>query len=160
MSSKKCILFSYGVGGHNAQMNRLVPKLKPFLNDSTLISLSDNKNKPEWSDVHFITGEMRSKYKHTDIFFNLGPIKILGSLFSIRKKYHIDAVVSTGPGISFLSALFFKVFGAKIVHVETWSRFNTRSFTGKLMYLVSDKFYVQNKSLLKLYPKAIYSGLL
>ncbi|EFD8919357.1 polysaccharide biosynthesis protein, partial [Escherichia coli] len=34
----------------------------------------------------------------------------------------------------------------------------TYSLSGRIMYRLSNKFYIQNKSLLKLYPKAIYSG--
>ncbi|MDD2698435.1 MAG: hypothetical protein PHF17_06500 [Arcobacteraceae bacterium] len=71
----------------------------------------------------------------------------------LHKKYDVKAVVSTGPGIV---SLFFKIFGKKIVFVETWSRFETKSMTGK----IADKFYIQNKSLQKHYPKAIYGGLL
>ena len=46
------------------------------------------------------------------------------------------------------------------VFFVTWSRFETQSYAGKVMYRIADRFYIQNKSLLKFYPKAIYSGLL
>lgn len=156
----KCVLFSYGTGGHTAQMNNLLLILKPLLKDYKLISISDNKIKPVWSDEHFITGEVRKKFNLTLGLFNLGPLKILRTLKCIKNKYQIKAVISTGPGISILSALYFKFRGAKIIHIETWSRFTTYSLTGRIMYRIADKFYIQHKSLIKLYPKAIYSGLL
>ncbi|MCM8011711.1 UDP-N-acetylglucosamine transferase subunit ALG14, partial [Enterobacter hormaechei] len=31
-------------------------------------------------------------------------------------------------------------------------------FSGRIMYHLASKFYVQNESLLQLYPKAIFSG--
>lgn len=161
MPSNKNVLFSYGVGGHNAQMNRLAAKLTPHLLDYKIISISDNKNKPDWSCTHYVTGEVRSKHSHIDILFNSGPLRVIKTLLQIKGKHkHIDVVVSTGPGISLFSAFFFKFFGAKIIHVETWSRFYSKSLTGKIMYLISDKFYVQNESLKKIYPNSIYSGVL
>ncbi|HAO9336376.1 TPA: polysaccharide biosynthesis protein, partial [Escherichia coli] len=48
--------------------------------------------------------------------------------------------------------------GTKVIYIETWSRFTTYSLSGRIMYRLSNKFYIQNKSLLELYPKAIYSG--
>jgi UDP-N-acetylglucosamine:LPS N-acetylglucosamine transferase len=77
----------------------------------------------------------------------------------INQKHSVKAVISTGPGISILTALFFKLFTkAKVIHVETWSRFYSKSLTGRILYRLSDFFFVQNEELLKLYPKAIYRG--
>ena len=67
-------------------------------------------------------------------------------------------MVSTGPGIAILPAILTRSFGGKVVHIETWSRFYSKSMTGKVMYFLANKFYVQNQSLLKLYKQAIYSG--
>ncbi|EJG1064216.1 PssD/Cps14F family polysaccharide biosynthesis glycosyltransferase [Vibrio parahaemolyticus] len=160
MSCSKSILFCYGVGGHNSQMNRLVERLKPHLENAKLISLSDKKDAPDWADEHYVCGELRSKHRHIDSLLNTGPAKIVTCLIKIRRNHHIHSVVSTGPGICIVAALFYKIMGAKIVHVETWSRFKTRSLTGRIMYKLADKFYVQNESLVRLYPKAIYAGLL
>ncbi|AZG74177.1 polysaccharide biosynthesis protein [Shewanella livingstonensis] len=160
MNSTKKILLTYGVGGHSAQMNRLVPKIKPLLADSKLISISDNTINPTWSSCHYVTGEVRNKNNHMEIFSNFGPLTVLKSLFKVNHEHKVDVVISTGPGLCFLVSLFFKLRGAKIVHIETWSRFTTKSFTGSLMYYISDRFYIQNKELIKIYPKAIYAGLL
>ena len=78
----------------------------------------------------------------------------------MKKKYNVLAVVSTGPGIAIVVSLFFKIFLVKIIFIETWSRFNTKSLTGTIMYKISNKFYIQNKSLQSIYPNSIYSGLL
>ncbi|WP_318422582.1 PssD/Cps14F family polysaccharide biosynthesis glycosyltransferase [Photobacterium leiognathi] len=158
--NKPSILFTYGEGGHSAQMNRLVTKLKCNLENFEIISLSDLKKTPNWSSHHYVTGEARGKYTNFQLLTNLGPFKIFKSVFFINKKYNIKAMVSTGPGISVIAALFFKSIGVKIIHVETWSRFTTRSLTGRIMYLLADRFYVQHESLLKVYPNAIYAGVL
>ncbi|GAA04677.1 PssD/Cps14F family polysaccharide biosynthesis glycosyltransferase [Photobacterium leiognathi] len=160
MYSNKAVLFSFGVGGHNAQANRLASILLDDLSDFDIVTISDLKKKPEWSQRHYICGELREKESHLQMLTNLGPFKILKTIFKIKKENNIKCVVSTGPGISILTSVFFKIFGVKIIHIETWSRFTTKSMTGRFMYYLSDKFYIQNKSLKDIYPNAIYAGML
>jgi beta-1,4-N-acetylglucosaminyltransferase len=78
----------------------------------------------------------------------------------LYSKYEIQAIVSTGPGIAIPISLYFKIKGVKIIFIETWSRFETQSLTGKWMYKIADNFYFQNQSLKKIYPNAVWSGLL
>ncbi|BCV48803.1 hypothetical protein TUM17382_14960 [Shewanella algae] len=92
-----CILFVYGEGGHAAQMNRLAPFIFDKVGDKIFLSLSDSKLHPSWSSKHFVSGEFRSKSRHSDWLFNKGPIEILKSLLEIRKSYKVVAVISTGP---------------------------------------------------------------
>lgn len=158
MSSYNSILFCYGEGGHAAQMNRLAPKLVEDLESYNIVSLSDINKKPTWSNVHYTTGELRGKYSNLALLTNLGPLYILKSLVRINWAHRVKVVITTGPGIGILSSLFFKLKGVKIIHIETWSRFTSKSFTGRVMYKIADKFYVQNKELKHLYPKAVYSG--
>lgn len=161
MHSDKCILFVYGRGGHTAQMNRFVPLLSEYLGEFSFVSLSDNKAKPEWSCHHYTTNELRRKYGGLlNGLVNMKVLSILMEANSVNHNHNIEAVVSTGPGVSVLAALYFKIRGVKIIHIETWSRFSSRSMTGRVMSLLADRFYVQNESLVKLYPKSIYSGLL
>lgn len=140
-------------------MKRLAPNLvKSLKNDFDIITLSDVNSQPEWSCFHYVTGEFRSKHSHFDIFRNKGPLIILRTLLKIRKHHSVHTVISTGPGICVLSGIFFKILGAKVIHIETWSRFHTVSITGRIMHFFSDVFYVQNYSQLQFYRKAIYSG--
>ncbi|MEZ8879475.1 PssD/Cps14F family polysaccharide biosynthesis glycosyltransferase [Vibrio lentus] len=158
---KKCaVLFSFGEGGHTAQMKRLAPKIVESLKEVEIVSLSDTAIIPEWSDFHYKTSEVRGKHSHFSIFINSGPILVVKSIVNINIKHDIKCMVTTGPGIGMFSAVICKLFGSKVIHIETWSRFNSRSLTGRCMYLIADEFYIQNKSLRSLYPKAIYSGVL
>ncbi len=59
------------------------------------------------------------------------------------------------------AAFLFKVIGlleTKIIFVESFCRVDQLSLTGKLLYLVSDRFIVQWQKLLTLYPRAEYLG--
>ncbi|MCD9497745.1 PssD/Cps14F family polysaccharide biosynthesis glycosyltransferase [Photobacterium carnosum] len=155
---KEAILFCYGSGGHKAQMERLGVGMNLINCKQVIVTLSDDVNKFDWSDKHYISGELRDKYSHFNVFFNKGPLSILYQLYLIKKEYKITSIVSTGPGVSLVASLFYKMFNVKIVHIETWSRFKTKSLTGRIAYLIADKFYIQNESLKSCYPKAIYSG--
>jgi hypothetical protein len=67
-------------------------------------------------------------------------------------------IVSTGPGIAIIPAIIFRLFKKLVIHVETWSRFYSKSLTGMIMYPVSDIFIIQNIELQCFYKRAIYAG--
>ena len=152
------LLFIYGEGGHCAQMNRLAPNLLEKLNGFQAITLSDDKKSPAWAESHYLTSEFRNKHKRLAILSNLGPLNIFLSVSKLVLKYNIKIIITTGPGMAIPAALVAKLLRVEIIHIETWSRFSTYSLSGRIMYHLADKFYVQNESLLKLYPEAIYSG--
>lgn len=156
--SEPSILLVYGEGGHEAQMDRLVRGLNGVCS-KRFVALTDSKKRHDWCEVYFRVGEVRSKYRKGVSEILLNSLKIFWTLFKIRRKRAISVLISTGPGVSVAAALFFKLFGqVQIVHIETWSRFYSRSYTGRLMYKFADVFYIQNRELSYLYPKAIYSG--
>lgn len=94
---------------------------------------------------------------HGNIFKYM--VNFLQSLWLlIRIRPH--AVISTGGGISIATSLLGKLFGAKLIYLESGARVNTPSRTGDLLYRYSDLFIVQWKPLLKRYPRAIWGGLL
>ncbi|WP_394157427.1 PssD/Cps14F family polysaccharide biosynthesis glycosyltransferase [Vibrio campbellii] len=158
ISSNKKVLICFGEGGHAAQANRLVNHLLSKSGDIDFISISDVKKKPAWSKEHYVVSEVRDKYSYLQTICNFSFIFFFKIIRKISNDNNVECVISTGPGISVLVAFYFRAIGVKVIHVETWSRFETKSFTGRVMYLLANKFYVQNKSLLKLYKNSIYSG--
>lgn len=75
-----------------------------------------------------------------------------------------DLILCNGPGtcvpICFISFLF-KMLGISwtdIIFVESICRVTSMSMTGKLLYHISNKFYVQWPQLIKNYPNALYLG--
>lgn len=73
-------------------------------------------------------------------------------------------VLCNGPGTCIplcVAALLLGILGMKkvlIVYVESICRVHTLSLTGKLLYMVSDYFFVQWSSLRDKYPKSIFLG--
>ena len=52
----------------------------------------------------------------------------------------------------------FKLFGSKIIFIETFANKNSKTVTGKYVYKFADLFLVQWEEMLKLYPNAKYWG--
>jgi len=51
-----------------------------------------------------------------------------------------------------------KIFGSKIIYIETIANVNKKTATGKLIYPIADLFIVQWKEMLEVYPRAVYGG--
>lgn len=54
--------------------------------------------------------------------------------------------------------LICKLFGRKLIYIESFAKISSPTETGKFMYKYADRFYVQWKSMLKFYPNAVYVG--
>ncbi|MEZ9324222.1 PssD/Cps14F family polysaccharide biosynthesis glycosyltransferase [Vibrio cyclitrophicus] len=159
-SAKPAFIIVYGQGGHAAQANRFMNQVHTQLNKLEILSLSDVNKKPGWSDFHYVVPEVRHKYSNSFLFTIRSLSSLILMLRSISNKHKVSTLLSTGPGVSVVAAIYFKLCGVKIVHIETWSRFETKSFTGRFMYFLADKFYYQNISLAKKYSRGTFSGCL
>ncbi|MCL1950255.1 MAG: UDP-N-acetylglucosamine transferase subunit ALG14 [Turicibacter sp.] len=65
-----------------------------------------------------------------------------------------DLIISSGAAVAVPFFYLGKLFGAKTVYIEVFDRIDTPTFTGKLVYPVTDKFIVQWEEMKKVYPKA------
>jgi beta-1,4-N-acetylglucosaminyltransferase len=150
------VLLVFGQGGHAVQMRRLVGHLALTADDCDAIvdeaHLADGLARREW-----VATPLRPKIG----FSLMGPMHFASGVLQAwhligRTPYQL--VVSTGPGIAIAVALAARLRGVPVVHIETWSRFRSRSWAGRALYLLATRFYVQNRSLLPLYRRAKYSG--
>lgn len=91
------------------------------------------------------------------------PFKYLVNMWQsvwLVVKHRPELVISTGAGMVVPTCLIAKFLGAKLVFIETAARVTTPSRTGKFLYRFADEFYVQWESLLNVYPRAKYGGVL
>ena len=72
----------------------------------------------------------------------------------IRPKY----IVTTGAHTAGPMCCIGKIFGSKIIYIETFANIKTKTITGRIIYLFADLFIVQWEEMLKLYPKAKFAG--
>ncbi|MEL0654870.1 PssD/Cps14F family polysaccharide biosynthesis glycosyltransferase [Pseudoalteromonas issachenkonii] len=156
MKKQKVVLLIYGGGGHKQEMKLLYEHLL----ESSLTFISLGPSPIEASILHYKLGDIRHKHSRLKSLL----MSIMGLLFSfiliikLCCRYEITGVISTGPGISIAPSLFLKLLGKKIVFIETFCRFYTRSFTGRIMSKFSDEFWVQNEEQVKLYKNAKFCG--
>jgi beta-1,4-N-acetylglucosaminyltransferase len=89
------------------------------------------------------------------------PFKYVVNLFQsliVYFKHKPKFILSTGSGMAIATCFLGKLFGSKVIYVETGARVTSPSMTGKLMYRFSDLFIVQWEPLMKHFPSAVYGG--
>ena len=81
------------------------------------------------------------------------------SMLRILSREKPKLIVSTGSEIAIPAFYLAKLFRAKTMFIESWTRVEQPTGTGKLVYLFSDVFLVQWQRLLSKYgKKAKYEG--
>ena len=152
----KRVLFISSTGGH---LNELL-QLKPLFNkydyhiitekDKTTISL-----KEEYKDkISYLPYGTRSKLIRYLFVFIYLCFKTIYLYLKIRPEYIVTTGTHTAGPICYLG----KIFGSKIIYIETFANSTTRTVTGRLVYPIADLFIVQWEEMLKLYPKAVLGG--
>jgi beta-1,4-N-acetylglucosaminyltransferase len=152
----KNVLMSYGCGGHRKQADRIY---KTLSNDDYInfFSVTDVGNKPDWSVRHLELTEFRDKYDGKVISFFLIFSQIL-KVFFFLKNNNIKNVISTGPGVCIVSCIAAKLSGCVIIHIETWSKFESLTLTTKVVKFLTCNVLYQNKELKKFLPSGKYVG--
>ena len=78
--------------------------------------------------------------------------------YKILRKEKPDVIISSGAAVAVPFFWIGKFLGAKTVYIEIFDRVDKPTLTGKLVYPVTDKFFIQWEELKKVYPKAINIG--
>ncbi len=89
------------------------------------------------------------------------PFRLAKSFFqSLRVFFREkpDVVISTGADTSFSICIIAKIFGKKLVFIESFCRISHPSLSGKIFYGIADLFLVQWKENLDFFPNAKYWG--
>lgn len=153
---KKKVLFISSTGGHLTELLQLKPLFSKY--DYHIITEKDktnkdlkNKYKERISYLPYGTRSHFFKYIFIYLFLILKTIYLY---FKIRPKVIITTGTHTAGPMCYLG----KIFGSKIIYIETFANINKKTATGKLIYPIADLFIVQWEEMLKLYPKAIYGG--
>jgi len=160
---RKAILVISGEGGHRAQMHRLLAKLSQDSRYSSVDFVGLCENDKTISGLeNFRLRPLRHKYSSLETLKNVCPsvLTYIHTFKELAARFEVVGVISTGPGIAIVPSIFYRAMGAKIVFIETWSRFATQSFTGRIMYRIAHRFYIQNMEQQRFYPTAVYAGLL
>lgn len=152
----KKVLFISSTGGHFSELMQLEPLFKKY--DSYIITEKDETNE-----------KIKSKYGKKFFYLPYGTrSKIFSYIFKyiylcfktvylfirIRPKY----IVTTGTHTAVPMCYLGKLFGRKIIFIETYANSKSKTLSGKMIYPIANLFIVQWESMLKVYPKAVYGG--
>ncbi|EKF00328.1 UDP-N-acetylglucosamine--LPS N-acetylglucosamine transferase [Tolypothrix sp. LEGE 11397] len=137
-------------GGHFATMR----SLQSFWSMHERVWVSDRKSDTiileESEKVHWLPYQAPR-----DI---LALIKNIPKTFQFIRLEKPDVIISTGASIAINFAFVAKILGIRFIYIESISRANELSISGRLVYPISDEFYVQWAELCQKYPKAIFKG--
>lgn len=154
--NKRKVLFISSTGGHFDELLQLKPLFKKY--NSYIITEKDKSNeslKEIYGDkMYFLPYGTRAKlFTYIFKYFYL-CLRTVYLYFKIRPK----VIITTGTHTAGPMCIIGKIFGSKIIYIETIANTNKKTATGKLIYPIADLFIVQWEEMLKLYPKAIYGG--
>lgn len=153
---KRNVLFVASTGGHLNELLQLSNMFDKY--DFHIITEKTKSNL--WLKDKYIKRVNYLVYGTKDHMLSY-PFKlfynILKSIY-LYFKIHPDYIVTTGVHTAGPMCYIGKIFGTKIIYIETFANISTKTVTGKLIYPISDKFIIQWESLKELYPDATYGG--
>lgn len=152
----KNVMFISSTGGHLNEMMQLKSLFKKYdyyiVTEKTKSNLSlKNKYKDRVSFLVFGTKDHMLTY----------PFKLLYNCFKslfIYFKVHPDYIITTGAHTAGPMCCIGKIFGSRIIYIESFANISTKTVTGKLLYPIADKFIVQWEEMKKLYSDATVGG--
>ena len=73
-------------------------------------------------------------------------------------KIKPDVIISTGAHTAVPMCYIAKLFGKKVIFIESFAKTSTPTLSGRMIYPISDLFIVQWEGMKEHYPKAVYGG--
>lgn len=152
----KKVLFISSTGGHLSEMLQLKDMFNRY--DYRIIT---EKTKSNLKLKKYYGNRISYLVYGTKDHMLSYPFKLIYNCFKslyLYLKIHPDYIITTGAHTAGPMCLIAKLFGSRVIYIETFANINTKTITGKLLYPVSDKFIVQWDSMKKLYPNSIVGG--
>ncbi len=145
MKTKLCLVCSHG--GHLSEMLQLQDA---FADCDTFYFCYDADTTRALPNAYRVPNKPLNPYA-----FLLNLVRLI----RIFRRERPDAIVSTGAEIAIPAAIVGKAFRIPLIYIECGAQVATPSTTGRLLYYVADRFYVQWPELLPAYgPCARFVG--
>ena len=146
------IVFAASSGGHLEQLLMLKPLMEKY--DSVLVT--------EQTDYSAGNMGIKTYYMHQinrkELLFIPKLIANSWRSLVLIVKERPKVMITTGVLAVIPLAVMLKIFGGKLIYIESFAKVCSKNLTGNLLYHFADRFYVQWKEMLNLYPDAIYKG--
>lgn len=144
--------FTSSSGGHYEQLLMLQDLFTQF--DSFIVTEATQYNQ---NDTLIPTYYLKQVNRKNFLFIFPLLYNVVRSFYIISKE-RPTLIISTGVLSTIPLCLLGKLFGSKVIYIESYAKVYTASLTAKLMYRVADIFFVQWPELLTIFPKAKYIG--
>lgn len=145
------ICFASSSGGHFEQLMMLKPLMEKY--ESFIVTEKTNFNVNSDYPIYVLKQVNRKERNFLSRLF----LNILDSV-KIFFKEKPDVIITTGVLAVVPLCLICKIFNRKVIYIESFAKVTSPTITGKILYHIADRFYVQWESMLSIYPKAVYVG--
>lgn len=146
------VCFAASSGGHYEQLMMLKPLMEKY--DSFIVTEKTQYDSEIKGEKTYYLSQVNRKEKSFIPRMILNMIKSL-KIFFVEKP---DIVICTGVLATIPLCLIEKLFGGKLIYIESFAKVTSPTETGKLLYKYADQFYVQWEQMKEIYPKAIFLG--
>lgn len=154
--SKK-ILFVSSQGGHLNELLQLLPLIKKY---NSFLVTEKSKNTLFVDEIFKKNKLFFVKQVRKNNYFSYITSLLILSIQSIIIFFKIypDIIISTGSITAIIFCSLAKIFHKKVIYIETYAAIKKPSIAAKIIYPISNRFYIQWEEMKKFYPKAIYIG--
>lgn len=149
---KTKICFAASSGGHFEQISMLRPLMRTY-ESFVVTEHTEYKAIIKGEKMYYMHQVNRKEFLFP--FWML--INALKSVIVFLKEKP-DIIITTGVLAMIPLCLIAKLFGKKLIYIESFAKVSSPTETGRFLYKFADRFYVQWKSMLRFYPKAVYLG--
>ena len=148
------VLFCSSAGGHYTELLQLEPLIKKYngvvVTEKTALSIET-----VLPTDYLIYSSKNEGWIYLFKYFYVWLVSFFYFL-----KYRPKVIISTGVHSTIPMCIYGRLFGCKVIFIETVANLYKPSVTGKLMYHIATDFYVQWEELLEVYPKAKFGGII
>ncbi|HKB50520.1 MAG TPA: PssD/Cps14F family polysaccharide biosynthesis glycosyltransferase [Solirubrobacterales bacterium] len=144
------VLLVCSPGGHLQQMLALEPAWREM--DRAWVTLKG-------ADVGYLLADEKVTIGHGPTNRSLKALILNLSLaWGTLRRERPDAILSTGAGLAVPFFVIGKLLGIRLVYVESVTRTETISLSGRLVYRLADRFFVQWPQAAERLRRATYAG--
>lgn len=151
-NGRKKICFAASSGGHYEQLLMLHPLMEKY--DSFIVTEKTFYSTAVKGQKMYYMRQVNRKEK--SFVFRM----LINTIRSVKVfiKERPDVVICTGVLAMIPICLISKLFGKKLIYIESFAKVTSATLTGRFLYKYADKFYVQWEGMKAIYPNAIYLG--
>lgn len=154
-NKKHKIIFISSMGGHLSELLCLDSLILKY--DSLIVtekSLVTEFLKEKYKNVEYVKfGTRRNPFK----YFFIILFNFFKSL-NIFLKFKPDMIITTGTHTAIPMIYIAKLFGKKVIYIETYANITTKTLAGKIAEPIADKIIVQWEEMKPMYKKSVYLG--